>query len=206
VLVVSHNIGAIRRMCDSAVVMNAGRKDYQGETADAISRYHEILQEQRDVDDDSDELDTPIEEGAVEVLDVSLVGASGDATHHVNGGERVTVRADVRPLRDVAHPFAGVSITSGSGVRVYTDTNMRRQRFPALRTGQVATLAVSFPAALATGSYSLALVLAQLKEDGSAARFCPDRLIDFYVAGRPLVHGVADLGATFDTADPQQRL
>jgi hypothetical protein len=86
-------------------------------------------------------------------------------------------------------------------VRIYTDTNMNRKPFPAMRPGDEADIDVSFLANLPSGSYTLALVFAQQKPAGGAMRFFPNPAIDFYVSGRPLVHGVADLGATFGSAD-----
>ncbi|HVT77699.1 MAG TPA: ABC transporter ATP-binding protein, partial [Acidimicrobiales bacterium] len=52
VVVVSHNLNAVRRMCDHTMVLHNGAQRFYGATADAISLYHQLLGEEREPDAD----------------------------------------------------------------------------------------------------------------------------------------------------------
>src|SRR6185369_16733314 len=43
VLFVSHNLAAVRMICDRVIVLRAGRVAFDGPTVEAIHRYHELL-------------------------------------------------------------------------------------------------------------------------------------------------------------------
>jgi lipopolysaccharide transport system ATP-binding protein len=43
VLFVSHNMGAVTRLCRSGLVLNGGRVSYHGPVADAVAHYHDLV-------------------------------------------------------------------------------------------------------------------------------------------------------------------
>src|SRR5205807_3641131 len=55
VVVVSHNLNAVRQMCDRTLLLQSGEKRYDGDTTEAISLFHALLDEERDIlDEDRD--------------------------------------------------------------------------------------------------------------------------------------------------------
>ncbi|MGH2728372.1 MAG: ABC transporter ATP-binding protein, partial [Actinomycetota bacterium] len=50
VLIVSHNLSAIRRLCSRTLLIDKGAQLYMGDTDEAFSRYHEILAEPEESD------------------------------------------------------------------------------------------------------------------------------------------------------------
>ena len=198
VIVVSHNLGALRTFCERGIVMNHGRVVHDGRMFDAIGVYHELMAvSERDDDDDA----TAFETDAVELLDARLSLPDGSPAAHVRAGDDLVYAITVRANRDVERPFAGLVIgTDDRDICVYSDSNVRNV-YPRLQAGEVATYEVRFPAAFPTGSYRAKLNLLRLEEDRNRVCIARGPGVSFYTSGRPLVGGLADLQASFATAE-----
>lgn len=198
IVLVSHNLNAVRRMCDRTIVLHDGTLRHNGSTHDAISLFHDLLGEPRENDDGVDQLardGTHLDERMVSD-GCRILGPGGERTNHVEVGDEVTVHADYRVVADVENPVFGVSVLNEAGVQVYGDSTPwdARRSFPA---GSTVQTAIRLRAALATGSYTVQVTV--VRTDGSLlARVSRPAL--FYVHGRSRVRGVADLGARFDVA------
>ena len=209
IVVVSHNLAAIERLCPRTLVMNKGRAVFDGATVDGIAAYHEALAEQGE---DGTGAGTPIthERDVVEVQDVHLVDESGRRSARISGGEKFRARVTLTSRELVRHPYVVVSVTSPDGLSVYREHNLRAP-YPDLQPGETATWDVEMVARLPTGSYGLAVAIGR---SGAAAVTddVRERLDDltviaappalrFYVSARPAVHGLADLEGRFLLSD-----
>jgi ABC-2 type transport system ATP-binding protein len=195
IVVVTHNLGAVRGFCDRGIVLKEGRVVFDGETFDAVSAYHGILGE------------VPADEPGAEAQDVeagritSVEVLDGDrrASAHFRVGDTMILRVGVEALRDIDEPFVWMGINTVSGVAAYSDTNVR-QPFPRLRAGEKAVYEVQTSLQLTTGTYSVQAALRRATGPGVSALIgrCPPE--NFYVTGRGFVHGIADLSGQFVVA------
>ena len=201
VVIVSHNLNAVRRLCERTLVVHDGELRYDGGTVEALSLYHELLSEPRDVDDfaPGDGQHTPVGElatiDAAEVEDVRLLGPDGTPAHHFDTGDTVTVEASITIREPVEHPIFGIGIVTEAGAHAYGE----RWRLASIEgfdgTGSF-WMRVTLTAALATGSYSLHVGLAS--EAHPSIVSSPPPPILFFVTGRSAVGGVVDLGGRLD--------
>lgn len=191
IVVVSHNLNAIRGMCPRSLVVHNGAIDTDAPTPEAITRYHDLLAlpSPDEAPHDGLRIDP---KGVVEEFD--LFDGSGAVTGHVRAGEDVTFAMRVRFTHDVDAPLVGLNIMSETGVLVYTDTPswLGEGFYPA---GTTATFTASLKPRLAAGSYSAQMGLSA--SDGTLLAPAPEPIF-FFVDGRGTVGGVADLNATFD--------
>ncbi len=207
VVVVSHNLNAVRQVCPRAVLMNGGRKVADGPVEATISAYHEALGDLEDPGAERTAGGIPVERGALSVLDVTLSGADGLATANFRSGQELRADVRVRANTWVSRPYLSLAVLSDSGVVVYQDQNLF-EPFPPLAEGEERVLTAGCRLDLATGTYTVQLVV------GRATPGCDDpiRLADdmailarppalaVYVDGRHTVNGLADLHATFTSA------
>ena len=192
IVVVSHNLQAIRNVCDRAVVLHEGTVRHDGDTGHAVSLYHELAWASTKAEADTDDRAT-IE--AVELVDVT-----GRRTAHVAAHDEVRFRFAVRFHEDVTDPIFGFALGDDAGQTVYSDSTPWRGagRFEA---GGTVVVDVRLRAALASGTYTAYGTVAA--GDGSGPLSRPMELV-FFVHGRDRVSGACDLAATFDlsrTAD-----
>ena len=194
IVVVSHNLNAVRQLCPRTVLLHEGTMRHDGKTEDAISLYHDLLGEARESldtvpDQRAERLDVAAEFGAVE-----LIGPDGRPTAHVDPNDevvfRVTVQVD-RPLDDAVFGFA---IGTETGQPVYSDSTpwvgMAR-----VEAGE-AILETRMRLALVGGTYMASVSLRST--DGVTLLARVPRALLFYVSSRVRVGGIADLAATFD--------
>ena len=104
VLFVSHNMGAVKSLCSTAILLKGGRLAFQGNTQDAINKY--LLKHQANMNDLSQvphrEGKGPIRFRSVEVLDHS--GLQSDV---VQSGEEISIELNYDG-GNAKYPKAGV--------------------------------------------------------------------------------------------------
>ena len=200
IVIVSHNLGAIRRMCDRAIVLHAGRVRHDGDTVAGIAKFHELLRSREDMEEVDDFggatsiLDDP---GQVESF--ALIAPSGEPTRQVHSQDDVVTRMSVR--------FDKPAENAVVGLRIWDEFALLYMDFSPLETarsfsaGDVAQVEARFRPNLRSGSYMAQMALMQ--DNGVvAARSMP---LDFFVDSSPRVEGVMDLGAQFSVLDSAPR-
>ena len=194
IVLVTHNLQATRNMCDRTLVLHDGEPRFLGPTPDAISVYHELLSTQPRGAGDAAH---PGEAAAspIESITTQLLGPDGTATAFVQHDDEVTVRSTVRFHRPVERPVYGLVVTSSTGVSVYTDSTEVADRHHAVRAGEEVVVDVRLRPELVTGSYEVRGVVAW---GGTMQERTGSRNVSFYVSGRPMVQGVADLAGRFE--------
>jgi ABC-type polysaccharide/polyol phosphate transport system ATPase subunit len=202
IVVVSHNLSAIRLMCERTLLLHDGTLRHDGDTNGAIALFHDLLGQQVSggvgpVPASTDNSDIATAE------EFTLVGPGGAGTAHLNAGEDVTFRIVVRFERDVVDPVFGLAVFTDSGIQVYGETSpwSGAGRFAA---GERARFEIRMAPKLASGSYTAQGGVRT--SEGVRELSVSTRPLLFYVAGRPGVNGIADLGgqSTVTRVDPVQ--
>jgi ABC-2 type transport system ATP-binding protein len=201
VVVVSHNLLAIRRLCDRVVVMHAGSVRFDGEPGPAISRLHELLDEEPLAGPDGMSGRLPLEAGVVEGTSLEVIGDGRDGASYVASGDRLRLRFTMRAAQPVPHPVYHINVHNAEGSWVYGDTT-RFLQMPALPAGEPTSVDIELAPSLVTGSYTVRVGVHRGDADGDAlARLAVSQPVTFYVAGRHRAMGVADLQASFTASD-----
>ena len=198
IVVVSHNMAAIRNLCPRTMVLHSGTVRHDGDTEEAISLYHQLLAEDRDLDDESRPA-SPLTADAEFDLRAhfegfDLLDSSGEPTRHADFAEEVAFVAEARFVAPLQGPILFFSITSSSGVRVYGESSGWEEE-TLYRPGDVMRASIRLPMRLAPGTYTCELMMVT-REGVSVAPRIPPILV--YAAGRNVVQGLADLEASFE--------
>ncbi len=192
---VSHDLNAVKVLCDRAVVLEEGRVLMTGTPDAAVNRYNQIIAAL----DDEPRLGPPQRTPgygslAIEILDAKLVGedSGGDL---VSAGERTLVRFRVRARQAIPEFTLGILIRDRFGQDVFgTNTYFLDQP---LRLAQGESMAVEFrfPMNLGPGQYTLTAALHSEHNHLQDCYHWCDNLLRFDVAGvrGPLFYGVARL-------------
>jgi ABC-type polysaccharide/polyol phosphate transport system ATPase subunit len=193
VIVVSHNLDAIRILCDRTMLLTSGSSAYLGDTTEAISRYHQLLDEEREPEHEGDDgrVDSPTTAGA-HVASVELSDTSGQRVSSFSAGDELVAAVSVAgcpPLGDV--PPLEITVSTGGGLLIYREELGVDHRADTMGH---AAVDLRVPALLPTGSYKLVVGVAGAP---GAAASRASRPLSFYVAGRPGMRGHADLRAAF---------
>ncbi len=117
VVIVSHAMGSLRSMCDSAAWLQKGRLIEVGSTAQTVDDYIDATHVERPVEVAVD----PNRWGSGEatITDVELINGDGERTSRFRTGERFTVRMDYDFKRRIDKPVFGLAITTLDGVYLW---------------------------------------------------------------------------------------
>ncbi|TMK19880.1 MAG: ABC transporter ATP-binding protein [Actinobacteria bacterium] len=190
VLVVSHNMNAIRRLCSRTMVLHDGKHLFTGETDEAVSLYNDLLGNLNIAGAG----ETAAE---VQILEFTLLDAKGKVAAHVAAGDEVTFRMLARYRQAVERPVFGFRMHKDTGQEVYSENSVLADH-GSFAAGETVKVDFRMRAALPTSSY-IVKATAWTGADKNPKRAVSDPLT-FFVSGRPFVKETADLGLDFDVS------
>jgi ABC-type polysaccharide/polyol phosphate transport system ATPase subunit len=171
-VLVSHDAGAIERVCDRVVVIDGGRLEFDGPTAEGLLHYHRLMGTERG----GGESLRPETDHALHVSDVELRDSAGRPSSVFASGAALQVIAAVRARRPVEAATLALELRAQDGTRVYRTTHPFE-----LDPDGSAQLAFEIPALnLLGGDYDLALGAGH----GSEAALI-ERTVRFSIAREP---------------------
>lgn len=188
VLFVSHDIGAVKALCDRAIYLDRGEVVLAGKTDIVTEAYYgkgvESLQLPREGDAsissreslqvckfNEGELEAQaafsaraqfqrIQNGMAELLNVQVLDGSEKFLELVEFGQSVILRVSLKANIDLPSIGLGYHIRDKNGVDVvYSDTGLEEFYLTNLKAGEIAILDWSFKAQLREGDYTIAIML-----------------------------------------------
>lgn len=145
ILFVSHDLGAISRYCDRAILLNRGVKVDEGSPKDMINLYKKILVGASDEQEaktgsrnDSGLFKSAITvnpdrteygDGRANIIDFAIEDAEHNSVSSVVKGDEFTVRSVVKFNEDIMDPIFTMSFKTVKGIEV-TGTNTMFEKIP----------------------------------------------------------------------------
>ena len=180
---VSHDPGAVERICDRAILLDKGQISMEGATEEVLGFYHrELVGDTRAsgavgstvAQDDNRIWGT--QEAYISAC--RLIGARGEVNRFTNG-EPLTIEMDVIPTRPLESPVYGVSISTSDGLLCFgTNTRLDARRTEMLR--EPTTVRFTIPS-LPLQEGSFVAQFAVHSQDESVVYHWLDRWIQFSV-------------------------
>jgi ABC-type polysaccharide/polyol phosphate transport system ATPase subunit len=129
IVLVSHDLGAVERLCDEAVWMDGGRLMAQGPTREIIDRYlnHVAREEARALGAEHRQAEAAARAGSaqrwgsreVEITAVRVLDAHGEERYLYDAGEPCTIHLTFRAARPVEDPVFGLGVFRRDGLCCY---------------------------------------------------------------------------------------
>ena len=216
ILFVSHDPGAIRALCNRAILLNGGRVEADGSPVDVLGRYQKLIMAQEAayaqtelVREKPQLIATPAEEvtapqfsyrhgnGAAEILRVDFLDAAQQPVAIVETGQLVDLRVQVIFHENIVDPVYGFIIRNRHGIHLYgTNTRVQGIRGGLSKAGTRTETTFSFNCWLAPDLYSISIAV----HSPDAVSFdWLDGTLFFRVISAIPIEGVANLNATVTT-------
>jgi ABC-type polysaccharide/polyol phosphate transport system ATPase subunit len=129
IVLVTHDLGSVERLCDEAVWLDGGRLMAHGGTQEIVGRYldHVAVEEARALGVEHRKAEAAAAAGTtqrwgtreVELTRVRLVDAEGHERYLYDAGEPCTIHLAFRANRSIEDPVVGVGIFRKDGVCCY---------------------------------------------------------------------------------------
>lgn len=215
ILFVSHDPGAIRALCNRAILLNHGEKIAEGSPPDVLNRYQKIIMArqqayeasakpaERTGNESFERKATPLSyvyrhgDRSAEVLAVELLDGALRPIELVETGEPLIVRIVYAAHVDLDDVVCGFLIRNRHGIHVYgTNTEIQEVPFERMKRGELTEVTFEFNCWLAPEMFSLCVAV------HSAAGESFDWLdgcLFFRVMSAMKMEGVVNLNATAST-------
>ena len=114
VLFVSHNMGAINRLCQRAILLNEGRVVHSGPTMEVVQRYTVDSSLAR-----SEYIQPPAPEKTMHLRRVAVIVASGEVRAEVGYHERFSIHIEYEVNRRISGGSIGIGLFAADGTCIF---------------------------------------------------------------------------------------
>jgi len=197
IIFVSHDLNAVKMLCDRVLVLDQGVVVADGEPEVAVNAYNQLL----GADDLEPELSTP-EAGygshEVTIRSVELTGDDSGATI-VSSGESVSLAVMVEARDTLASMTLGVMIRDRFGQDIFGTDSYHLGQDLNIKAGEIKHYSLSMPMSLAPGKYTVTVALHEGMDHTRHCYHWWDNAAGFEVAGIRGVQfgGVCNLSPVF---------
>jgi ABC-type polysaccharide/polyol phosphate transport system ATPase subunit len=201
VVMVSHNLGAIRHLCDQAAWIGEGRLLAMGKPDAVLTAYGDSVREQRMAAAEAGHMGgAGAEPPAVQLGEVRLLDEEGRPVQELESGAGLSLEIDYRCNRRLEAPVFGVALYRNDGAYVYgTNTSVDGVHMPAIEAdGRITLRYRSLP--LLPGTYVVTVAIFQGVHPDVVAVDYRERYYRFSVAGQTEEQGLVRLDHEWNLA------
>jgi ABC-type polysaccharide/polyol phosphate transport system ATPase subunit len=181
IVLVSHDLDAVRRFCDRAVLLDQGGIQADGHPEEVTTRYLADVQRRREHPEEQVGTMGSARWGTreVEITRAEILGEDGRPRYTFDSGDALQAVITYRCTRPILDPVFGVSMTRADGVYCYAaNTRSRGMRLARIDDTGTVTFRVSH-LNLVEGSYQLSMAITDYDHRVTYDHW--DRRIDFTV-------------------------
>ena len=200
ILLVSHDLGLVKRLSDRAAFMLDGQVVLEGSPKDAVNRYVGfVLDRERGAKrldgSDSDAIAAKTSfrhgDGASRVTDVRLLNGAGEPCHAFRRGDSISVRIRALFREKVENPVVGILIRNRIGMDVFgTNTRLEQIELGCFAAGESLELDFELDCLLSRQEYTV--TVATQHWNGLSQDWLDD-VLEFRVVDTKDVAGVLNL-------------
>jgi homopolymeric O-antigen transport system ATP-binding protein len=198
VLLVSHDLGLVKRLADRAAFMRGGEVVMEGTPKDAVNRYVGYALEQERSGENRAALDGVAAtstfrhgDGASRVTDVQLLNHAGSPSRIFRPGESIVVRIQAIFHQPVSDPVVGILIRNRIGMDVFgTNTRLEGAALGQFAPGESLEIEFELDCLLSRQEYTL--TVATQYWNGLSQDWLDD-VLDFQVVDTKDIAGVLNL-------------
>jgi len=197
VLLVSHDLGLVKRLADRAAFMLRGEIVMQGTPKDAVNRYVGFALEQERTGDSATNTHLAATssfrhgDAASRIEDVQLLNAAGEPCRAFRPGDTIVVRVRATFRQTVEDPVVGILIRNRIGMDVFgTNTRLEGIALGTFSKGETLEADFSLDCLLSRQEYTL--TVATQYWNGLSQDWLDD-LLDFQVVDTKDIAGVLNL-------------
>ncbi len=199
ILFVTHDMGAVERFCNRAMLLEKGAMVAIGEPSEVARRYNllNIGQAAHAAAHDEAQVSNRVPERRLGIIDAWFEDLAGERIASLSYGRPCRVCMEIRFNDEFVDPIFGVTLRNQIGGTVFaTTTDVAHGPTGRFDAGQTVVVRLDFDNCLAASRYTLTPSVA---EKGSpSALEMRDDLASLLIEGGPMTGGVAHLSHTFE--------
>jgi lipopolysaccharide transport system ATP-binding protein len=203
ILFVSHDVNAVKLICDRAYLVNNGSIVDDGVPENVVHSYNYLLAKERQNEVALVTTDlgyAGFGNRRIEVIKIELLNSRGEPAKAFMSGDQVTVRVSLHAREEVDDVVVGISLRDRFGQDIFGINTCLMNKAIAMKAGGTLVCEFSFALNIGLGSYSLSVATHRGETHIDECYFWCESALDFQVnaiAGYPFT-GVARLYVDLD--------
>ena len=126
VVLVSHNMNQIDRLCSKVLLLDKGVVEKYGDTGETVNYYYNNKMFS-DTNSRNSKLNVTLSTGTIDDINIALKNSNGEETNEFKMNEKMEMEFNIHSIEIVERPIIGVQIISDEGVRVTDIKNVYRE-------------------------------------------------------------------------------
>ncbi|NYS60351.1 ABC transporter ATP-binding protein [Vreelandella salicampi] len=204
ILFVSHDLNAVKMLCDRALVLEAGRVAFDGDADDAVNHYNRIMARQAEEEEGRQQQRHQGAYGsqAVSVVDGWLAGEKSQSTM-LSSGENLHIALKLQAREALDAITVGILIRDRFGQDIFGTNSYQLGQAVSISPGETRYVHVQLKADIAPGKYTVTVGLHSQEHHLEDCYWWHDSYLQFEVAGfqHQIFSGVCRLPMTISTPD-----
>jgi lipopolysaccharide transport system ATP-binding protein len=171
IVFVSHDMNAIKTLCDSAIMLDHGRVIDSGEPKEVVDFYQNMILKKthqgnvpvqiKKIENEKKVNNSSISTGELELVSFKIFNEKGEAISYIESENVIKIAYEVKALKDLDEPHYGLMIRNNLGLSVFeSNTYCMKLETEKLSKDQIAKIEwlMNFP--LSPGTYSFSVGVA----------------------------------------------
>lgn len=180
IIFVSHDMNAVKQLCDSAILLDHGVVTLAGEPDQVVNEYSRLLSAQNH---DSDEFTAQGLDGygtfEAKIGSVTIDGQAGVPV--VNSGDKITIRVEIAAYENMANLACGIIIRDKYGQDIYGTNTYLQDKPLAIKRGAVLNVSFELAINVGVGSYTVGAAIQAIPTEPPRCLNWGDNLLEFEV-------------------------
>lgn len=206
ILFVSHDLNAVKMLCDRALVLEGGNVVFNGDADDAVNRYNRIMARQAEEEEGrhQDRHQGAYGSGEIRVIDGELVGDDSQGAT-IASGEMLDVCLTLKASADVEDVTLGLLVRDRFGQDIFGVNTYQLGQNLSLKQAQSQQVHLRVKADIAPGKYTVTVALHSREHHLEDCYWWCDSYLQFEVAGfkQHLFSGICRLPMELQLAPAQ---
>ncbi len=184
ILFVSHDLHAVKMLCDRAIVLDHGNVIADGDVEKSVNYYNRLMADQGDdgFTLNSSESDTSYGDGQATIQSCRILGEKS-GSNVLTSGESVVFEFTIKSFADLNDVTLGMMVRDRFGQDIFGVNSFLMQRPLTLKKDQLLTCCYKLPLDLNKGKYSLSAALHTNDHHLDDCYYWNDKLSEFEVSG-----------------------
>jgi len=182
IIFVSHDLNALKILCDRVILLNKGEIVQQGEPEDVINRYNYYIAKMNDKEGIIIESDKEFGSMDVEITGINIYGKESKSSV-ISSGEEGIIEIGIKANRNIENKTVGILIRDKFGQDIFGTNTFYYNKPLSLKKDEKALVSFSMPFNIGIGNYTLTVAVHSDERHNNECLIWKDKAAEFEIAG-----------------------
>ena len=182
IIFVSHDLNALKILCDRVILLNKGEIVQQGEPEDVINRYNYYIAKMNDKEGIIIESDKEFGSMDVEITGINIYGKESKSSV-ISSGEEGIIEIGIKANRNIENKTVGILIRDKFGQDIFGTNTFYYNKPLSLKKGEKALVTFNMPFNIGIGNYTLTVAVHSDERHNNECLIWKDKAAEFEIAG-----------------------